>query len=152
MKQGRKPQLPENVHGWREAVAARRKSIDVEKPAKPPSCPRRLEGKAREYWKEVARPLHAAGMLAFLDIVVVALLCQLLAERDELTEQIDGKLLIAWESGERLNPLLRQKNEVDAQIRRLCNDMGMTQTARISISVAPKAGAKLRENSRFPKG
>lgn len=153
MKRGPKATPTEELHSWRAQLAARKNEIQVAKPTKPLPCPRRLQGEARVYWKDLSKTLHANGMLSEVDVTALVLLCQLLAERDELSAKIGGKLLIEWESGERLNPLLRQRNDVDAQIRRICNDFGMTPTSRIGLP-APKqkVGKVIDGTARFPKG
>ncbi len=157
MKTGPKPTRTEDLHSWRAKAAARRDEIQVEKPKRPPACPKWVRGKAREYWRDLSKAMHENGLLTAVDVLPFALVCTLAADADGLAEQVGDKALVQWVCGdsvsERLDPRVKARLEIVKQLRSLCNDFGMTPTSRIGLPVPKRKDGKVIESkSRFPKG
>lgn len=143
----------EDLHSWRAKLAERKNEIKVAKPKRPPACPKWVKGKARGYWRDLVKGLHSNGLLTAVDVLPFALVCQLAADADALAEQVGERTLVTWESGERLNPLVKARLETIRHLRALCNDMGMTPTARIGLpSPEQKEGQVIESKSKFAKG
>lgn len=148
------------LHSWRAQLAERKNEIQVAKPRRPPACPKWLTGKAREYWKELCKGQHGAGLLTAIDVLPFSSICALAADADAYSEAVGDDLLVTWVSGdstsERLNPLLKHRLETIKVMVKICNDMGMTPTSRIALPqpVLPdkKKGEVVDSKSRFPKG
>lgn len=157
MKTGPKPTKTEDLHSWRAKAAARKNEIQVTKPKRPPACPKWVKGKAREYWKDLAKAMHENGLLTGVDVLPFALVCILASDADTLGEQVGDKTLVTWVSGdsvsERLDPRIKARLETIKQLRSLCNDFGMTPTSRIGLpTTREKDGKVIDSKSRFPKG
>ena len=157
MKPGPKPKKTEDLNSWRAKAEARKNEIKVAKPRRPPTCPKWVKGKAREYWKDLAKGMHDNGLLTGVDVLPFSLVCILAGDADLLAEQVGDKTLVTWVCGdsvsERLDPRIKARLETIKQLRSLCNDFGMTPTARIGLP-APKEreGKVIDSKSRFPKG
>lgn len=119
------------LHSWRAKLAERKNEIQVVKPRRPPACPKWLKGKAREYWRDLCKGQHSAGLLTALDVLAFAAICTLAADADTYSEEVGGNFLVTWVSGdstsERLNPLLKHRLETIKMMTKLCNDMGIRQ-------------------------
>ena len=157
MKRGPKPTKTEDLHSWRAKAAERKNEIEVVKPARAPGCPKWVTGKARVYWRELSKDMHANGLLTGVDVLPFSLACLLAADVESLAEQVGEATLVTWESNgtksERLNPLVKARLETIKQLRSLCNDFGMTPTSRIGLPGAKgKDGKVVEAKGRFPKG
>lgn len=148
------------LHSWRAKLAERENEIKVAKPRRPPVCPKWVTGKAKDYWRDLSKGQHSAGLLTAIDVLPFGVLCTLAANADTYAEQVGDETLVTWVSGEstseRLNPLLKHRLETIKLMLRICNDMGMTPTARIGLpqpsSAESKEGKVIDSKKRFPKG
>lgn len=149
------------LHSWRAKLAERQNEIQVAKPRRPPACPKWLKGKARDYWRDLSKGQHAAGLLTAIDVLPFAALCMMASDADAYAEQVGEQTLVTWVSGdstsERLNPLLKHRLETIKVMMKICNDMGMTPTSRIALPQPEIPGKKkdgkiVDGKGRFPKG
>lgn len=155
MKRGPKPTPTADLNSWRARAAERRNEIQVAKPKRPPACPKWLTGDARQYWNALAKGMHANGLLTAVDVLPFSLVCQLAADANSLDAEVGDRRLVVWESGERINPLIKARLETIRHMRALCNDMGMTPTSRIGLPQPEQAGDTKAGKviaGRFPKG
>ena len=147
------------LHSWRAKLAERENEIKVAKPRRPPACPKWVTGKAREYWRDLSKGQHSAGLLTAIDVLPFGAICTLAGDADTYAEEVGDNLLVTWVSGdstsERLNPLLKHRLETIKVMIKICNDMGMTPTARIGLPQPEahdkKKGEVINGQNRFPK-
>lgn len=148
------------LHSWRAKLSERKNEIQVAKPRRPPACPKWVTGKGKEYWRDLSKGQHAAGLLTAIDVLPFGAICTLAADADAYATAVGDELLVTWVSGdstsERLNPLLKHRLETIKVMMKICNDMGMTPTSRIALpqpaTPSAKKGEVIDGQNRFPKG
>jgi P27 family predicted phage terminase small subunit len=148
------------LHSWRAQLDERKNEIQVEKPRRPPACPKWLTGKAKDYWRDLSKGQHSAGLLTAIDVLAFGAICTLAADADAYAEEVGENFLVTWVCGdstsERLNPLLKHRLETIKVMAKICNDMAMTPTARIGLpqpeTPEKKKGEVINGKNRFPKG
>lgn len=102
-----------------------------------PQCPRWLNKAARGEWQRVARRLHNAGVLTYVDRGVLAVYCQAygrlveaeteLRLRGDVIETTNGNLV--------QSPYLQIANRAMDQMVRAAKELGMTPASRSSIKI-----------------
>lgn len=153
MKPGPKATPTDELTSWRAELQSRKAAVKAEVLAECPKAPAYLQPRARYYWGKVAPALHALGVLAATDLAAVGVLCQRLVDVERFGYLIDGKELVATETGVKANPLIRSRDMAIADARRLFADLGMTPTARVGLPKSDRpAGKVLNATGHFAKG
>jgi P27 family predicted phage terminase small subunit len=106
-----------------------------------PHAPAHLNQAARAEWKRVARRLHNAGVLTYVDRGVLAVYCQAygrwaeaeveLRSRGEVIETTNGNMV--------QSPWLQIANKAMEQMLRAAKELGLTPAARSAIKVEQPA-------------
>lgn len=106
-------------------------------------CPRSLSKDAKPVWKRLAPQLMAMGVLAIIDTDVLARYCEVWVQWRKATDAIasEGMTLDG-----RQRAVVKIAREAGAEMTRLETCLGMSPSARASLSVAPKKSGKDEES------
>lgn len=106
-----------------------------------PQAPTHLNKAGRAEWRRVARRLHNAGVLTYVDRGVLAVYCQAygrwaeaeveLRQRGEVIETTNGNLV--------QSPWLQIANKAMEQMIRAARELGLTPASRSAIKVEKPA-------------
>ena len=104
-----------------------------------PNCPRWLSEEAKREWRRLARPLHEAGLLTFVDRDVLAMYCESLARwiRAEQRCLESGDVLFTSNGNMVQNPWLGIANRSKKDT--------LTIMARLGLDPAMRSRIKLPE-------
>jgi P27 family predicted phage terminase small subunit len=105
-----------------------------------PECPDHLNKEAKKLYQRVAAMLHRAKIMTEADQIILASLCQshaiLAAAHRELNRSklmVDSKV-----GGPRVTPLFKIINESTNTVARLCQELGLTPSARSKLRIDTK--------------
>lgn len=115
--------------------------------AQMPQMPKHLTGPARSEWRRVARRLHVAGVLTYVDRGVLAVYCHAYGRWVEAEEALErGGPVIETTNGNMVqSPWLQISNRAQETMIKAAKELGMTPAARTSIKVAEKPVASLAD-------
>ncbi len=133
--------IPEPTH-LKLLKGTRKERINWNEPRpknKRPLCPRWLSPKAKKYWRKTAPEMHRLGLLAELDVVGYAIICQLYAHILECTEVIGAEgTVYQTETGFlRPRPEIKLVQDLMKQYLDFGREYGLTPASRSRISVEP---------------
>jgi len=105
-----------------------------------PESPAFLSETARKYWDSHVVDLDTAGILARVDIGILAAYCTALANLEIAERQIqtEGYTQFAESSGEKKSPWVLIAKESRDQIRSLGSELGLTPASRARLKATPK--------------
>jgi P27 family predicted phage terminase small subunit len=133
---GRK-KLPAKLHILRGNPGHR--PINLKEPRPESGVPKRpkfLSQTARKYWNLHARQLDNAGILARIDVGILASCCTALAALDKAETMIEQHgYTQTTDSGERKSPWVMIAKESRDQVRNLGAELGLSPTSRAQIKV-----------------
>lgn len=120
---------------------------------KSPECPAFLNDRARHYWDLLVSELLAVGIIARVDLGILAAYSTALAtlERAETEIQKHGyngyiQLTVA---GEKKSPWVLIAKESRDQIRSLGSELGLTPASRARLKASPPPKDKLQGARKF---
>lgn len=100
-----------------------------------PQCPPHLNDEAKKEWRRMAKRLHDAGILTYVDRASLAAYCQAYGrwvEAEELAEK-DG-LIIETSNGNKIqNPAVGIANKAMADMVKIASEFGMTPSSRTKL-------------------
>ena len=132
---------PAKVHKQRGTFQpCRHAEPDVKPAAGIPEPPELLSEKAKKYWQSIGKQLHQAGLLADLDGIALWLLAESIELYVTASEEVSaGRLTCMGESGNEYQaPAVAIRNKAWAQVVKLCQEFGMTPSARTGLNVESK--------------
>lgn len=104
-----------------------------------PLPPDWLNDEAKDFWEEIAPPLHACGLLTRVDETALSAYCVAYAEWRMGQERLQGHGHVIMVNGvPRLNPYVKVVNEAFAQMTKAWQQFGLTPSARARIAVNNK--------------
>jgi P27 family predicted phage terminase small subunit len=105
-----------------------------------PPCPAFLSLVAKRKWREIAPMLHRSRLLTEADQIALANLCQAYATMAAAQQQLNAKgLLIKTKQGiPRANPAFKIVMESMDRVNRLCQEFGLTPSARSRLRIDKK--------------
>jgi P27 family predicted phage terminase small subunit len=108
-----------------------------------PECPNHLSREAKQHYRKLAEILYKAKVLTEADGIVLANLAQAYATLATAQRELNrGQLAITSKrGGPRANPLFRIVNESMTTINRLCQELGLTPSARSRLRIDKKSTA-----------
>lgn len=106
-----------------------------------PQCPAHLNDEAKKEWKRMAKRLHQAGILTYVDRAALAAYCQAWGRWVEAEELADADgLIIETSNGNKIqNPAVGIANKAMADMVRYASEFGMTPSARTKLKTEPEA-------------
>ncbi len=132
---GRRP-LPTAVKQMRGNPGKRPLNAAEPKPdATMPHAPAHLTREARAEWRRVAKRLHNAGVLTYIDRGVLAVYCQAYGRWVEAEGEIDkrGSLMETPSGYMQQSPWVGIANKAMEQMLRAGRELGLTPASRSSI-------------------
>ncbi|MCC6147416.1 MAG: phage terminase small subunit P27 family [Anaerolineaceae bacterium] len=106
-----------------------------------PRCPHHLNAVAQKEWRRVARRLHKAGLLTYVDMAALAVYCQAYGRWVEAEVMLAGsgsELVVETPNGYPMqNPLISIVNTTTKQMLDALAEFGMTPASRSRIKVDP---------------
>ena len=101
---------------------------------------------AKGFWKRNARKLIDLGLLTEIDLDGFRILCELIAQRQELAKIIkkEGYIYIVKNKDgimHKAHPAVAMKDKCDSQVRQYLMLFGMAPAPRGSISAEPPSGS-----------
>ena len=132
--------LPAKVHEKRGTKKrCRHAEPKVPGAATIPPPPAELSEIAGRVWNDVGTKLVKAGLLTELDELALRLLCESVEMYFEACRECVGQLTIESDKGNVLqNPAVAIRNRAWAQIVKLCQEFGLTPSARTGLNVDAK--------------
>lgn len=102
-----------------------------------PQAPRWLSYAGRKEWQRVARRLHAAGVLTYVDRGVLAVYCQAYGRLVEAEAELKtAGMIIETTNGNLVqSPWLQVSNRAMDQMMRAARELGLTPASRSSIKI-----------------
>lgn len=102
-----------------------------------PQCPRHLTKEARAEWRRVARRLHNAGVLTYVDRGVLAVYCQAYGRWAKAEGEIErrGELVETPSGYMQQSPWVTIANKAMEQMIRAGRELGLTPASRSAIKV-----------------
>ena len=109
-------------------------ALPVEIPDMPPDLP----PTAQAVWKVIVRELEEAGIVSRIDRTALALLCESVWLYKEAMDDIhENGISSLTDKGNKIqNPAVGVRNKAWAQIVKLCQEFGMTPSARTGLHVS----------------
>jgi P27 family predicted phage terminase small subunit len=123
-----------------------RRGEDAEYEAKAPTCPAWLAKEAKREWKRVIRSMVSAGTVTKLDQAILCAYCEMVAEFQRLTEEIDGlkdnPLLLA--------DLIKIRHKTTDRIKQYAMQLGFTPASRTRVApvTTPKKEPRVMSRKR----
>lgn len=131
--------LPTAVKKRRGTYRADRASANEAQPfARKPNCPRWLGPEAKREWRRMAKHLHDAGLLTFIDRAALAAYCEAYGHWKEATLALRKQpTVIESDKGNLyLNPWWGVMRTARTDMMAALREFGMTPSARSKIVVA----------------
>ncbi len=102
-----------------------------------PQCPQWLSATGRSEWRRVARRLHNAGVLTYVDRGVLAVYCQAYGRLVEAERALllTGAVVETTNGNLVQSPWVQIANRAMDQMVRAARELGMTPASRASIKV-----------------
>ncbi len=142
-KRGPKPK-PTKVLKLRGSWRAKlRKDYDIadKDKSEKPQMPSWLSKPAKNEWRKLLPKLYDLGILLKVDVVILSLLCNDIAEYKQNCQTIDGlKSPFIYQPSGRIckHPAFQLRDAAAERIRKLSSELGLSPTARASLTILPK--------------
>ncbi len=137
-------------------VTARREAAEVQGPAGTPDPPDWLDDEARETWDRLVPMLEGMGVLTRIDGHALARYCRLWSRwrRAEAFIEEKGEMYPLRDDAGKVKyfqqwPQVAVANKLAQQLTRLEGEFGMTPSARSRIQLAPVAGERRTDKSKY---
>ena len=106
-----------------------------------PHAPAHLTKEARAEWRRVARRLHNAGVLTYVDRGVLAVYCQAYGRWAEAERalQLNGMMVETPNGYQQQSPWVNIANKAMEQMIRAARELGLTPASRSAIKVEKPA-------------
>lgn len=103
-----------------------------------PQCPAWLRTEAKAEWRRVAGRLHAAGILTYVDMAVLAMYCQAWARLIEAEKMVKkhGQVVVSSKGTEYMSPWLTAAMSAEKSVSALAAKLGMSPADRTRLSSA----------------
>jgi len=110
------------------------------KPRNPkPRCPIHLSKAARSEWRRLAHDLHRIGLLTHADRTIMTLYCESYAAWMEVKKTFKdegSQWVLQTNRGNWVrNPLVGIMVKLEDQIRKACQEIGLSPTSRVRIQI-----------------
>ena len=124
------------------------------KPAgREPKIPKYLDAKGRKHWRELAPILSSMRVLTEADGQALGLLCQKMADHEDLVENLrkTGWLVKNPSGAVHPNPLAAQTAQTSREILLLLREFGLTPSARTRVHASEQKRADALDLAMFPE-
>lgn len=120
-----------------------KRALNVNEPrvdTRKPTCPKWMKGEARKEWERLAKELHAAGLLTYVDRAAMVAYCQAWGRYVDAEKVVGEKGMVLKTSNGNLiqNPYLNIANRAARDVLTLAREFGMTPSARSRIQTGGK--------------
>ncbi|HEX7119405.1 MAG TPA: phage terminase small subunit P27 family [Longimicrobiales bacterium] len=105
-----------------------------------PEMPTWMRGEARKEWKRIVPELDALGLLAKVDLAVLAMYCAAWGRYCEAEKKLKrhGMTMVSPSGYEQKSPFLTIADKALDQVRRLATELGLSPAARNRVVAEPK--------------